>query len=479
MEFIEKQDIFAGNMMLIDDKGNKITYGDFEDIYEKEEQLLESGTLAFLFCRNAVGSVLYYRICLRKHVVPLLLEHQMDEELLKALLETYEPEYLIGMLEDLKKAGSDGAVMDGSDCFGYRIKKREPKRRTKLHPDLALLLTTSGSTGSPKLVRQSRKNICANAESIAEYLNLDSSERPITTLPMNYTYGLSIMNSHFEVGAAVLLTEHTLFEREFWEFFREEKATSFGGVPYTYQILKRLNLFDMDLPSLKTMTQAGGKLPVSLHREFAEYAASTGKNFIVMYGQTEATARMSYLPAEDAIRKCGSMGIAIPGGRFRIMEDEKREITAPDTVGELVYEGANVTMGYAECAADLEKGDERGGILFTGDMAKRDEDGYYYITGRKKRFLKMYGKRVNMDEIEQILRGQYEGVEIACTGADDRMRIYMEGTSPAVCEEAAEFLTEKTGLYPGGIRILPIDKIPKNESGQTIYKELEKLPWNS
>lgn len=123
MEFIEKQDIFAGNMMLIDDKGNKITYGDFEDIYEKEEQLLESGTLAFLFCRNAVGSVLYYRICLRKHVVPLLLEHQMDEELLKALLETYEPEYLIGMPEDLKKAGSDGAVMDGSDCFGYRIKK--------------------------------------------------------------------------------------------------------------------------------------------------------------------------------------------------------------------------------------------------------------------------------------------------------------------------------------------------------------------
>ena len=323
MEFIEKQDIFAGNMMLIDDKGNKITYGDFEDIYEKEEQLLESGTLAFLFCRNAVGSVLYYRICLRKHVVPLLLEHQMDEELLKALLETYEPEYLIGMPEDLKKAGSDGAVMDGSDCFGYRIKKRGPKRRTKLHPDLALLLTTSGSTGSPKLVRQSRKNICANAESIAVYLNLDSSERPITTLPMNYTYGLSIMNSHFEVGAAVLLTEHTLFEREFWEFFREEKATSFGGVPYTYQILKRLNLFDMDLPSLKTMTQAGGKLPVSLHREFAEYAASTGKNFIVMYGQTEATARMSYLPAEDAIRKCGSMGIAIPGGRFRIMEDEK------------------------------------------------------------------------------------------------------------------------------------------------------------
>ena len=296
---------------------------------------------------------------------------------------------------------------------------------------------------------------------------------------MNYTYGLSIMNSHFQVGAAVLLTEHTLFEREFWDFFREQGATSFGGVPYTYQILKRLDFFKMELPSLRTMTQAGGKLPVNLHREFAEYAMSTGRKFIVMYGQTEATARMSYLPAKDAIRKCGSMGIAIPGGKFRIMEDASTEIKEPDTVGELVYSGPNVTMGYAECAADLEKGDERGGVLFTGDMAKRDAEGYYYITGRKKRFLKMYGKRVNMDEIEQLLRGRYEGVEIACTGEDDRMRIYMEGMDPASCEEAAEFLTEKTGLYPGGVRVLPIDKVPKNESGKTIYKELEKLPWNS
>ncbi len=477
MDFFERNDTFAGNLMLADDLGNRIIYGDFEKIYVEKEPLFESGKLAFLFCRNTVGSVFYYVTCLRKQVVPLLLEHKMDTELLQTLVKTYEPEYMIGLPEDLLRVAGD--ICDGSECFGYMVSKRHPESAVKLHPDLALLLTTSGSTGSPKLVRQSRKNIISNAKSIAEYLELDASERPITTLPMNYTYGLSIMNSHFGVGAAVLLTEHTLFEREFWQFFKEQGATSFGGVPYTYQILKRLNFFDMDLPSLRTMTQAGGKLPVNLHKEFAEYAASTGRKFIVMYGQTEATARMSYLPAADAIRKCGSMGIAIPGGIFKIMEDPQTEITKPDTVGELVYEGDNVTMGYAECAADLEKGDERGGILFTGDMAKRDSDGYYYITGRKKRFLKMYGKRVNMDEIEQILRGRYEGVEIACTGEDDRMRIYMEGMDAAACEEALEFLTEKTGLYPGGVRVLPIDKVPKNESGKTVYKELEKLPWNS
>ena len=463
--------------MLADDQGNRITYGEFEKIYEERSKFLEEGRLAFLYCRNTVGAVLYYRSCLRNHVVPLLLEPRMDRELLRTLIGTYEPDYLIGMPEDL--TGTDGTVLEGSECFGYQLAKRDAKRKTGLNPELALLLTTSGSTGSPKLVRQSRKNVTSNAESIAEYLELDPTERPITTLPMNYTYGLSIMNSHFQVGAAVLLTEHTLFEREFWDFFREQGATYFGGVPYTYQILKRLDFFKMELPSLRTMTQAGGKLPVNLHREFAEYAMSTGRKFIVMYGQTEATARMSYLPAEDAIRKCGSMGIAIPGGKFRIMEDGLTEIKEPDTVGELVYSGPNVTMGYAECAADLEKGDERGGVLFTGDMAKRDAEGYYYITGRKKRFLKMYGKRVNMDEIEQLLRGRYEGVELACTGEDDRMRIYMEGMDPASCEEAAEFLTEKTGLYPGGVRVLPIDKVPKTESGKTIYKELEKLPWNS
>ncbi|MFR3986412.1 MAG: AMP-binding protein [Clostridium fessum] len=216
MNFIERNDQFSENLMLADDQGNRITYGEFEKIYEERSKFLEEGRLAFLYCRNTVGAVLYYRSCLRNHVVPLLLEHRMDRELLRTLIGTYEPDYLIGMPEDL--TGTDGTVLEGSECFGYQLAKRDAKRKTGLNPELALLLTTSGSTGSPKLVRQSRKNVTSNAESIAEYLELDPTERPITTLPMNYTYGLSIMNSHFQVGAAVLLTEHTLFEREFWDF---------------------------------------------------------------------------------------------------------------------------------------------------------------------------------------------------------------------------------------------------------------------
>lgn len=495
MEFYEINPEYSGRLMLLDDQGRRFTYGDFGEFCEKAGRKLKPGSLMALFCENSIGSVVLYLTCLNRGVVPLLLDKSMDRALAEQLIETYQPEY-IAMPADMERIRgglkavpvvaelrymvyeTGAASGDAAACAGNAASAQtwDSRESGMLHKDLALLLTTSGSTGSPKLVRQSRKNIVSNARSIAEYLELDASERPITSLPMHYTYGLSIINSHLTVGAAVLLTGRTLFEREFWDFFRDAGATSISGVPYTYEMLKRLSFLEMELPTLRTMTQAGGKLSVKLHREFAEYAAKTNRKFIVMYGQTEATARMGYLPARYAIEKCGSMGIAIPGGRFRLMEDEHTEITEPDVTGELVYEGDNVTMGYAWCREDLKKGDERGGILFTGDMAKRDKDGFYYITGRKKRFLKLYGKRVNMDEIEQLLKGQYDGVDVACTGEDDHMRIYLAGlraeTCQETCREAGEWITGKTGLHPRGVEVLPIDEIPKNGAGKTIYKDL-------
>ena len=482
MEYKEFYKINPGlskRLMLLEDTGKGVTYGDFTAFYSSVENKLRTGTLLFLFCENSIGAVFFYLACLNKKIVPLLLDAKMEQALAARLIQTYAPDY-IAFPADLCADVSADAV-PAAEGFGYTVYQYTPAGQRApypaLHPDLALLLTTSGSTGSPKLVRQSRKNISANAASIADYLDLNASERPVTTLPMHYTYGLSIINSHLLAGAAVLLTKRSMFEKEFWEFFRKEQASSFGGVPYTYEILKRLSFFDMELPSLRTMTQAGGKLPPKLHREFAEYAAQTGRSFIVMYGQTEATARMGYLPAEDALRKCGSMGIAIPGGRFRLMEDKDVEITEPDRTGELVYEGENVTMGYAACRAGLAKGDERGGVLFTGDMAMRDADGYYYITGRKKRFLKLFGMRVNMDEIERLLKAEYEGVQAACAGEDDHMRIFLAGADEAFCRQAELWIAAKTGLHPSGLRVFPIDVIPKNSAGKTLYQKLPDIPF--
>lgn len=471
MAFYNELNRFKENTACIDSQGRQLTYGELSRLADELGEKIRPRTLVFILCSNTIGSVAGYISCLQHSAVPLLLKENMDQGLRCDLTNLYQPAYLYipaGM-----KTEFDGWTCTW-EAWEYCLLENPNPVQTDLFPQLALLLTTSGSTGSPKLVRQSYQNIQSNAQAIAEYLKLDETERPVTSLPMNYTYGLSIINSHLLAGAAVLLTEDTLMDRSFWDFFVREKATSFGGVPYTYEMLKKLHFFQMDLPDLRTMTQAGGKLSPQLHKEFAEYAQEHGKHFVVMYGQTEATARMAYLPWEKAIGKYGSMGIAIPGGRLWLKDIDGNEIKSPDVTGELVYEGTNVTLGYAECPADLERGDERHGILETGDMARKDEEGYFYITGRKKRFLKIYGNRVNLDEIERMVKAEYPEAECACAGVDDKLYTFVNKDNVAVLQNIKHLLSEKTGLNMSAFHIKFLAKIPKNEAGKTLYQELEE-----
>lgn len=342
--------------------------------------------------------------------------------------------------------------------------------RPRLHPNLALLMTTSGSTGSPKLVRQSHVNVFTNAAAIVDYLEIGEFDRAITTLPMSYTYGLSIINSHLLAGAELLLTDMSVMQREFWDFFNKEKASSLAGVPYTYEMLKKLKFTKMMLPSLKYMTQAGGRLRPELVKEFAEFAENTRKRFYVMYGQTEATARISYVPYVHAVKKAGSIGVAIPGGAIFLEGEDGQPITEPHKAGELVYKGRNVTYGYAECPEDLAKDDENDSVLHTGDLAEMDEDGYFYIVGRKKRFLKIYGNRVSLDECEDLIEKEFQ-IECACTGEDDEMLVYVTGKNGP--DAISEFLTGKTGLNPKAFTVKEVDAIPRNESGKKAYGELK------
>ena len=462
-------DQFKDNIAVITEEGDKITYSQLQEISSLLINYIPGRCLCFNLCSNELGSFLGYVAFIDNRIVPLLLDVHLDRDLLANLIETYKPDYL--WLPD-KLQGEFPKFSPVFSICGYSLLKTPYTNIYPLNGKLALLLTTSGSTGSPKLVRQSYENILANTESIAEYLELDESERSITTLPMNYTYGLSIINSHLYVGAAIILTSKTLMQKDFWQQFKEFEATSFGGVPYTYEMLNKLHFFRMDLPSLRTMTQAGGKLSLELHKKFAEYARDTGRHFVVMYGQTEATARMAYLPYEKSLEKCGSMGIPIPGGKFSLIDVNGKEISEPGITGELVYQGANVTLGYAETGEDLIKGDERNGRLTTGDMAKRDSDGFYYIVGRKKRFLKIYGTRVNLDETERLIKSHFKSLDCACAGRDDEMHIFVNDESRIAVVK--HFITEKTGINHTAFKIQYIAVIPKNEAGKTLYKDLEK-----
>lgn len=464
--------IYKNNNAIIDENGTKVTYGEMSEIGNELANKMRKRSLVISFCQNSIGSIIGYVSFINNGTVPILFNENLQHDLKIGLLHKYLPEYIwapINMISEFQEFEEIYRVYD------YVLLKTAYEVQYPLNSQLALLLSTSGSTGSPKLVRQSYLNIKANTNSIVKYLKLNENEKAITTLPMNYTYGLSIINTHFWVGATILVTKNSFLEKGFWDFLKKEKATSFGGVPYTYELLKKIGYMSMDLPTIKTMTQAGGKMHPELHREFACFSEEKHKKFIVMYGQCEATARMSYLPMDKSLHKCGSIGIPIPGGRFMLVDDQNNKIKQPYITGELVYEGENVTLGYAENGEDLIKGDERKGILYTGDMAQFDEEGYYYIVGRKKRFLKIFGNRINLDEIEQMIKTEFSGIESACTGVDDRLYVFITSENLTTMKEIKIFLSRKTGFTPIAFEVKAISHIPQNEAGKTLYCDLEKF----
>lgn len=468
------QECEAGRLLAVCETGERLCYGDAAEAGAALGRAMGERALVFLLCDNSPGSLLGYLGCLVCGAVPLLLDAHIAPDLLRELIQTYRPAFL---LVPQTLPGETRAVLPAAQpllSLHGSLLLPGAEERAALHPQLSLLLTTSGSTGSPKLVRLSGENLLANARSICQYLELDETERPITVLPMSYSYGMSIINSHLLARAALLLTGRSVTEQEFWRMAKEEGATSLVGVPYTYKMYRRLGLFEMELPQLRYLTQAGGKLPVALHREFAQWAQRTGRRFYVMYGQTEASPRMGYLPAARALDKCGSMGIPVPGGRFWLEDGTGGEIRQPDEVGELVYEGSNVAMGYAQQPGDLAKGDEWGGVLHTGDMASRDAEGFYSIVGRKKRFLKLFGNRVNLDETERMLAARFPAAEFACTGRDDRMIVYLapQGEAQPTDAQVKEYLAGEMRLAARAFEIRRLDAIPKSEAGKTLYSAL-------
>lgn len=449
-----------GDAIALVTENTQVTYERLDAEAKKITESIHERSLVLLVCRNCIASIAGYLGFLQKRIVPILVNVAINKELFVELLEHYQPQY-IWCPDDF---------VYGESVFSYEGYKliSTGAEVPAMDKELAILLTTSGSTGSPKFVRQTYKNIQANTASIVKYLDIIPEDKAITTLPMSYTYGLSIIQSHLMMGAQIVLTELTFFDRGFWNFFKEKEVTTFGAVPYTYQVLERLRFLSMDLPSLRYITQAGGRLGEELHYKFASSMSEKGKTLVVMYGAAEATARMSYVPANMSVEKAGSIGVAIPGGRFELVDIDGSVITEPNKVGELIYYGDNVTLGYAECLDDLCKGDERGGRLETGDMARKDVDGYYYVVGRKKRFLKIYGNRVNLVEIEDLL--SKAGYETACVGEDDHMRIY---TTTEDTDGAVNFISEKTGLNRAAFSAIHIDVIPHNDSGKVLYSELK------
>lgn len=448
-----------------------LTYVQLNEMCEQIAAPMGGRSLVFSLCSNAVGSVAGYLAFTENGHVPLLLDARISRDLLNQLIDAYHPAWIWAPVDMAEKLPEGRRVLEIEDYVLLRLAGEAPYAMSE---ELCLLISTSGSTGSPKLVRQSYENLRSNTRSIIEYLGINADERAITSLPMNYVYGLSVVNTHICAGATLVLTGLNPYAKKFWDLVDREGVTSFAGVPFTYETIDKLRILaKRDMPSLKTMTQAGGKLSPELHQKLAAWAMEKGKRFVVMYGASEATARMGYLPPERSLEKQGSMGIPIPGGRFELIDADGGIIDGPDQVGELVYYGPNVTLGYALTGADLDKPDENRGRLVTGDMARRDAEGYYYIVGRKKRFLKILGKRVNLDDVERLLKQRFDTGDIACGGRDDELWIYV--TDPAIEEAAVEYVFSEMDINRKLQKSGVIPAIPRNASQKVLYSQLPPL----
>lgn len=441
---------------LISDQGERVTYSELDTKVQALINTLPSFTekhkcLFLLPAHASISFVIAYLASLISGHALLLVSPDISKQWLEDIQKNYQAHGIF----TLENAMPELQVLEG--------------QRFNIHSDLALMLSTSGSTGSPKQVKLSYQNLQANAQSIAAYLNMVSSDVAITSLPLSYSYGLSVLNSHLLVGASIVLSKLSIVEKSFWSLMEEHAVTSFSGVPYTYELLRRLRLEKKQLPALRYMTQAGGKLDKDNVVYFANILKEQGKRFYVMYGQTEATARISYVPPELILDNADSIGIAIPTGQLTLWDENDTEITDSGRVGELVYYGDNVMMGYALSSTDLSTAPELN-YLKTGDLAYRDAHGLYTITGRKSRFIKLFGNRIDLDLVEQHLIA--EKLTTACVGNDKTLHVFLLETAKE--KGVKDFIYQHYAIHPSVIYTHVIEHIPRNNNGKIHYSALNK-----
>ncbi|WP_051003736.1 AMP-binding protein [Sphingobium sp. SYK-6] len=452
MHFWDQLDLFGDRTALIDSNGREWSY---REIIEAADSMMEGWTgrhLLLLEMANRSDAIIAYIAALRAGW-PVLIVSEADEAAATRMVEVFRPA--------VRWRAKDGFV--ATEVNGPT---------TDLHPDLAVLLSTSGTTGSTKLVRLSACAVDANARSIGDYLGLSPDERAITTLPPSYSYGLSVLNSHLAAGATLVLNDASVIEASFRDLVDRHSATSFAGVPYTYELLERSGFLNALPASIRTMTQAGGRMPTDRVERVAVLARAHGARLFVMYGQTEATARMAWLPPERLPELAGCIGQAIPGGRFDLVDPETGAPT--EGAGELLYSGPNVMMGYGEETGDLARGQELESLR-TGDLAEEVEPGIFRITGRKNRFIKMFGLRLSLDEIER--EAARLGYPIAATGTDEILVLASEHPMPD--NRLISRIAERYHLPEAQMVHFPYERLPRLASGKVDYRTLTQAAKRS
>lgn len=436
----------------------------FTDAFASSDEISSAypDGLLLIAIKGRLAFSLTYLAALRSKTPVLIVDPDINPSQLMELSHRFQPKAIVSDSEfhpeSWEHVGS---------AYGATIYYNPDKNFYEINPNLATLMPTSGSTGAPKCVRVSFGNLLASTSSIGKYLGLDPSRRLITSLPLHYTYGLSLLHLALGFRIPLVLSESSVISREFWEEFTMYAVTDFSGVPFQYELLLRAGIPESALRQIKCMTQAGGRLAPSKTLHFLELADKYKFNYFTMYGQTEATPRISFVPPGSALSKLGSAGVAIPGGQLSIDITSSNSSEDGYKIGEVVYSGPNVCLGYASDFTELSLGDQFKGTLRTGDLGYLDEDGFLFLSGRSGREVKVSGKRVNLESLESMLEPLTK--EVVVLGAEDKIVVIASGTDE---KSIRVTLREKVAVHPSKISIYIVQEIPRLTNGKIDYQSL-------
>ena len=460
----KKKHLSSKNFFFEED-GSSYSYNDLLKLSNNIVESIPTRSVILLKSYNTFIWLSAYFGLIRKNIIPILLEPNIDKNYEKDLISRYKPSYIFSRYEEKYKKFNTVFKKNKFHVF----KTNYETKNIKVNKSLCLLLTTSGTTGHKKFVKLSYENLYSNTFAIIDYLKIKKSDALITTLQPSYSYGLSLLNSHLQVGSTIIFNDYSFIDKKFWNLFTKYKPTTFACVPKSLEFLSRLNIKKINFKNIKYITLAGGSLETAKLLDIYKALFKKNIRLYTMYGQTEASPRISYLDPKFNKSKIGSIGKPIKGGKLFLVDKKNKTIKHTNKIGELNYKGKNVFIGYSYSYKDLIKNKtNKNNILKTGDYGYKDKQGFYWLVGRKKDFIKINSYRVNLKELNDFFK--FSGFQSHCTFLNNKINIYYEN------RKFVSFF-KKSPIIKGNLSITNFclifkKKIPVNERGKINIKEL-------
>lgn len=442
---------------IADSHGVQITYKELAQKALSDLSMTEERSLIFILCDYGIETVEFIYETMFLNRVPLLLSSDIDMELLVGLIQVYQPQYIY-----CKESYKFDVFLQKTADFKDHILLKTGKPLFEIHPDVALLLSTSGTTGSAKLVKLSYDNIWNAAEYASLHMGIKKGQKGLCPCPMNHILGFIFCMWQWFQGATVCVTEELVISKKFEEFYVKQRINNFAATPYVFGMLQRVRFWDEEKVSyLHRAIAAGEKMP---EEEQLQLSAVMKDKMWLAYGQTECAGYISDVNIRESSVKKAAVGKPL----------EHMEIMVDAESNELIVKSRSVCMGYADNIMRLAEGDVNQGILHTGDTVYLDKSGCICLMGRLTRYVKVLGKRVNLDDIERYLLAKFPDMDSGCIGTDNNICVYYTNEKSGLFNEIKISLDHSMKIPSKYVSGVYLEKIPRGTSGKIDYRRLEQ-----